>query len=72
MHIKDLDLGDCLLSKILNDIGYLSLLNALCLSGNDFVSLPESIFQLFRLKLLDLMVARGFGHYQIFRQKLSI
>ena len=72
MPIKDLDLRDCHLLAIPNDIGCLSLLNALRLSGNDFISLPESISQLFRLKLLDLMVARGFSHYQIFRQKLSI
>ena len=54
MPIKDLDLRDCYLSAIPNDIGCLSLLNALRLSGNDFVSLPEGISQLFRLRLLDL------------------
>ena len=72
-YIKDLNLRDCHLSAILHDIGYLSLLNVLRLSGNDFVSLPESISQTF----LDLdcstwMVARGVCHYQIFCQKLSI
>ena len=54
MHTKDLDLRDCHLSAIPNDIGCLSFLNALRLSGNDFISLPESISQLFRLRLLDL------------------
>nr|XP_023926108.1 disease resistance protein TAO1-like [Quercus suber] len=54
MPIRDLDLRDCHLLAIPNDIGCLSLLNALRLSGNDFISLPESISQLFRLRLLDL------------------
>ena len=53
-YIKDLNLRDCHLSAILHDIGCLSLLNALHLSGNDFISLPESISRLFRLRLLDL------------------
>ena len=52
--IKDLDFSDCNLSAIPNDIGCLSFLNALRLSGNDFISFPESVSQLFRLKLLDL------------------
>lgn len=52
--IKDLDFSDCNLSAIPNDIGCLSFLNALHLSGNDFISLPESISQLFRLTVLDL------------------
>ena len=52
--IKDLDFSDCNLSAIPNDIGCLSFLNALCLSGNDFISFPESVSQLFRLRLLDL------------------
>ena len=54
MPIRDLDLRDCHLLAIPNDIGCLSLLNALRLSGNDFISLPESISRLFRLRLLDL------------------
>ncbi|KAL4628703.1 hypothetical protein ACB092_05G258900 [Castanea dentata] len=54
MPIRDLDLRDCHLLAIPNDIGCLSLLNALRLSGNDFISLPESISQLFELRLLDL------------------
>ena len=52
--IKDLDFSDCNLSAIPNGIGCLSFLNALRLSGNDFISLPESISQLSRLRLLDL------------------
>nr|XP_023891406.1 TMV resistance protein N-like [Quercus suber] len=54
MPIRDLDLRDCHLLAIPNDIGCLSLLNQLRLSGNDFISLPENISQLFRLRLLDL------------------
>ena len=52
--IKDLDFSDCNLSAIPNDIGCLSFLNALRLSGNDFISLPESISQLSRLRKLHL------------------
>ncbi|XP_062021736.1 disease resistance protein RUN1-like isoform X2 [Rosa rugosa] len=52
--LTKLDLSDCNLSEIPNDLGCLSLLRELDLSKNQFVRLPESIRQLFRLECLHL------------------
>ncbi|XP_030955396.1 protein SUPPRESSOR OF npr1-1, CONSTITUTIVE 1-like [Quercus lobata] len=49
-----LDLCDCNLSSIPNDIGNLSSLAHLNLCGNNFVSLPKSISQLSNLQTLNL------------------
>ena len=49
-----LDLCDCDLSSIPNDIGNLSSLARLNLCGNNFVSLPKSISQLSNLQTLHL------------------
>ncbi|GMY19738.1 TMV resistance protein N-like isoform X1 [Fagus crenata] len=49
-----LDLRDCNIWEIPNDIGCLSSLYKLDLSGNNFDSLPESISELPRLTWLDL------------------
>ena len=49
-----LDLCDCDLSSILNDIGNLSSLARLNLCGNNFVSLPKSISQLSNLQTLHM------------------
>ena len=49
-----LDLNDCNLKTISNDIGSLFSLKNLNLSGNDFVCLPESIIQLSKLELIKL------------------
>ena len=49
-----LDLRDCNLKAIPNDIGYLFSLELLDLSGNDFVCLPESIIRLSRLRWMKL------------------
>ncbi|XP_050108927.1 disease resistance-like protein DSC1 [Malus sylvestris] len=54
--LKELYLSNCKLSEgdIPDDIGCLSFLVELILSGNNFVSLPESIRCLSKLKYLDL------------------
>ncbi|KAM3701693.1 hypothetical protein ACJW31_05G193900 [Castanea mollissima] len=52
--VSILDLSDCHLLAIPNNIGCLYNLVALRLSGNDFVSLPESISHLFNLRSLNL------------------
>uniref|UniRef100_A0A2N9EHP6 TIR domain-containing protein n=1 Tax=Fagus sylvatica TaxID=28930 RepID=A0A2N9EHP6_FAGSY len=52
--LKVLDLCDCNIWEIPNDIGCLSSLNKLDLSGNNFDSLPESISELPHLKWLNL------------------
>nr|POE93807.1 putative disease resistance protein [Quercus suber] len=52
--LTNLDLSDCDLSSIPNEIGCLSSLAHLNLSGNNFVSLPESISQLSNLQRLHL------------------
>uniref|UniRef100_A0A2N9HYG1 TIR domain-containing protein n=1 Tax=Fagus sylvatica TaxID=28930 RepID=A0A2N9HYG1_FAGSY len=49
-----LDLSDCNIWEIPNDIGCLSSLYNLDLSGNNFDSLPESIFELPHLRWVDL------------------
>ncbi|XP_050254549.1 TMV resistance protein N-like isoform X1 [Quercus robur] len=49
-----LDLRDCNLKAIPNDIGSLFSLTWLFLSGNDFVCLPESIIRLSKLKSMYL------------------
>ena len=49
-----LDLRDCNLTAVPNDIGCLFSLNVLNLSGNDFGCLPESITQLSSLRHLNL------------------
>ena len=54
-HVQSLDLSDCRLLAIPNNIGCLYNLGSLNLSRDDFVSLPESISHLFKLSglLLD-------------------
>ncbi|GMY19111.1 TMV resistance protein N-like isoform X1 [Fagus crenata] len=52
--LKELDLCDCNIWEIPNDIGCLSSLKKLDLSGNNFDSLPESISELPHLKQLNL------------------
>ena len=52
--LRNLDLSDCDLSSIPNEIGCLSSLAHLNLNGNNFVSLPESISQLSNLQRLHL------------------
>ena len=52
--VNKLDLGDCHLLAIPNNIGCLYNLVTLSLSGNDFVSLPKSISHLFNLRWLNL------------------
>ena len=54
IHVNNLDLSDCHLLAIPNNIGHLYDLVTLRLSGNDFVSLPESISHLFNLRWLYL------------------
>ena len=49
-----LDLRDCNLKAVPNDIGSLCSLTWLFLSGNDFVCLPESIIRLSKLKWMEL------------------
>jgi Leucine-rich repeat (LRR) protein len=48
--LTNLDLSDCNIWAIPNDIGCLYSLTSLYLSGNNFVSLPKSISQLSQLK----------------------
>ena len=52
--LTDLNLSHCVLWSIPNDIGCLSSLEYLDLSGNNFVSLPESMSQLSNLRRLCL------------------
>lgn len=55
MHsLTTLELSDCNLWEIPNNIGYLSSLKVLDLSGNCFASLPESVSQLSELTVLAL------------------
>uniref|UniRef100_A0A2N9GH17 TIR domain-containing protein n=1 Tax=Fagus sylvatica TaxID=28930 RepID=A0A2N9GH17_FAGSY len=54
--LKELDLRDCNIWEIPNDIGCLSSLNKLDLSGNNFDSLPESISE---LPHLDCLILEG-------------
>ncbi|KAF3967643.1 hypothetical protein CMV_008371 [Castanea mollissima] len=55
MHsLKRLDLRDCNLQIIPNDIGNLSSITELYLSENHFSCLPESMVQLSKLELIDL------------------
>ena len=54
IHVNNLDLNDCHLLEIPNNIGHLYDLVTLRLSGNDFVSLPVSISHLFNLRWLYL------------------
>ena len=49
-----LDLNDCNLKAISNDIGSLFSLKVLDLSGNDFFCLPESIIRLSKLEWIEL------------------
>ena len=53
-YLTYLDLNDCNLKAISNDIGSLFSLQILHLSGNDFVWLLESIIQLSKLELMKL------------------
>ena len=48
--LTQLNLSDCNLKAIPNDIGYLNNLKMMDLSGNSFVCLPESIGQLCKLR----------------------
>ncbi|XP_050254268.1 TMV resistance protein N-like [Quercus robur] len=52
--LKKLDLSDCNLETIPNDIGNLSSITKLNLSGNHFSSLPESMVQLSKLERIEL------------------
>ncbi|XP_030935982.1 TMV resistance protein N-like [Quercus lobata] len=52
--LTGLNLSDCNLKVISDDIGSLFSLELLDLSGNDFVCLPESIIQLLKLKWVVL------------------
>ena len=52
--LTNLNLSHCDLWSIPNDIGCLSFLEYLDLSGNNFFSLPESMFQLSNLRKLYL------------------
>ena len=54
IRVSDLDLSDCHILAIPNNIGCLKNLVILRLSGDDFVSLPESISHLFNLRWLYL------------------
>ncbi|KAK0581070.1 hypothetical protein LWI29_009626 [Acer saccharum] len=52
--LRELDVSDCNLLEVPSDIGSLFSLRKLKLRGNNFVSLPDSISQLSRLKGLSL------------------
>ena len=52
--LKKLDLSDCNLETIPNDIGNLSSITTLNLSGNHFSCLPESMVQLSKLMCIGL------------------
>ncbi|KAL4625612.1 hypothetical protein ACB092_05G038500 [Castanea dentata] len=52
--LTDLDLQDCNLREIPNDIGFLFSLEYMDLSENSFVSLPDSISQLCKLEWINL------------------
>ncbi|XP_075649095.1 TMV resistance protein N-like [Castanea sativa] len=52
--LRELNLSNCNLKEIPNDIGYLFSLQNLDLSGNNFGCLPESIAQLSILKILNV------------------
>ncbi|XP_075648911.1 disease resistance protein Roq1-like isoform X2 [Castanea sativa] len=52
--LKHLDLSDCNLQTIPSDIGNLSSVTKLYLSGNHFSCLPESMVQLSKLNWIDL------------------
>ncbi|KAK4580869.1 hypothetical protein RGQ29_024497, partial [Quercus rubra] len=52
--LRSLELSDCNIWAIPDDIGSLSSLEELNLSGNNFVSLPDSISQLCKLEFLYL------------------
>ena len=53
--LKTLDLSDCKVQEIPNDLGCLSSLQVLDLSKNDFEFIPESIIRLSNLKELYLL-----------------
>ncbi|KAH0910527.1 hypothetical protein HID58_033848, partial [Brassica napus] len=53
-QLTDLYLSRCGLDKLPDDISGLSLLQSLCLSGNNIENLPESFNQLHNLKWFDL------------------
>ncbi|KAJ0243186.1 Disease resistance-like protein DSC1 [Hirschfeldia incana] len=53
-RLTDLYLSSCSLYKLPEDIGGLSFLQSLCLSGNNIEHLPESFNQLHNLKWFDL------------------
>ncbi|XP_030939640.1 disease resistance protein RPP2B-like [Quercus lobata] len=53
--LKTLDLSDCKVQAIPNELGYLSSLQVLDISKNDFEFIPESIIQLSNLKELYLL-----------------
>ncbi|XP_062025752.1 TMV resistance protein N-like [Rosa rugosa] len=59
-NLRELDLSYCNLmdGAILNDFSSLISLRRLCLAGNRFVLLPESIYQLSELEILDLSNCR--------------
>ncbi|CAH8359113.1 unnamed protein product [Eruca vesicaria subsp. sativa] len=52
--LTDLYLSRCGLNKLPDDMGGLSLLKSLCLSGNNIENLPESFNQLHNLKWFEL------------------
>ncbi|KAL4594474.1 hypothetical protein ACB092_12G023500 [Castanea dentata] len=52
--LKSLDLSNCNLQIIPSDIGNLSSITKLYLSGNHFSCLPESMVQLSKLEVIDL------------------
>ncbi|XP_010455633.1 PREDICTED: disease resistance protein RPS4-like [Camelina sativa] len=70
-RLTDLYLSRCSLYKLPGNIGGLSLLQSLCLSGNNIENLPESFNQLHNLKWFDLKFCKMLKSLPVLPQNLQ-
>ncbi|VYS62375.1 unnamed protein product [Arabidopsis thaliana] len=70
-RLNDLYLSRCSLYKLPDNIGGLSSLQSLCLSGNNIENLPESFNQLHNLKWVDLKFCKMLKSLPILPQNLQ-